>query len=85
MAHSLSDISQPSVHLARKRGRCNSFQNTGPPEKYQAMHQTYLRDDTYYFEDGSCILLVENVLFNVRFLSLCDFKTNSSSRSIDQS
>jgi hypothetical protein len=24
------------------------------------------RDKEYYFEDGSCIFLVENVLFNVR-------------------
>ncbi|KAF9445384.1 hypothetical protein P691DRAFT_795586 [Macrolepiota fuliginosa MF-IS2] len=29
------------------------------------MTQTYERDDTYYFDDGSCVLLVENVLFNV--------------------
>lgn len=25
-----------------------------------------VRDDTYYLEDGSCILLVESTLFNVR-------------------
>ncbi|KIL59055.1 hypothetical protein M378DRAFT_188059 [Amanita muscaria Koide BX008] len=26
---------------------------------------TYKRDDSFYFEDGSCIFLVENTLFNV--------------------
>ena len=25
------------------------------------------RDSTYYFDDGSCIFLVEDTLFNVRF------------------
>ncbi|KXN86490.1 hypothetical protein AN958_10004 [Leucoagaricus sp. SymC.cos] len=29
------------------------------------MTQQYTRDDTYYFEDGSCVLLVEDTLFNV--------------------
>ncbi len=24
------------------------------------------RDEAFYFEDGSCVLLVENTLFNVR-------------------
>lgn len=26
----------------------------------------WARDKDYYFDDGSCIFLVENVLFNVR-------------------
>ena len=29
-------------------------------------HQPASRDDTYYMQDGSCILRVENTLFNVR-------------------
>ncbi|EKM79200.1 hypothetical protein AGABI1DRAFT_113797 [Agaricus bisporus var. burnettii JB137-S8] len=29
------------------------------------MHRTCTRDDYYYFDDGSCILEVEDVLFNV--------------------
>jgi hypothetical protein len=29
------------------------------------VQSTYKRDTNYYFEDGSCILLVEDTLFNV--------------------
>src|ERR1700761_3432782 len=49
---------------------------TGPPEKVQVMSTDdnkqsettcarCVRDDAYYFEDGSCIILVQNTLFNV--------------------
>lgn len=31
-----------------------------------ALRGRYKRDPTYYMEDGSCILLVEDTLFNVR-------------------
>jgi hypothetical protein len=60
-----SGLSAVRPLLSRKRTRCNSFANTGPPEKYLAMAQSYPRDDTYYYEDGSCVLLVEDTLFNV--------------------
>jgi len=50
---------------SRKRTRRDSLQNSGPPEKYQAMNQKSVHDDIYYFEDGSCVLLVEDTLFNV--------------------
>lgn len=30
------------------------------------LRSAHKRDATYYFEDGSCILLVEDTLFNVR-------------------
>ena len=29
-----------------------------------------VRDDTYYLSDGSCVLLVDRTLFNVRLVSL---------------
>lgn len=32
-----------------------------------ALRGRYKRDPTYYMEDGSCILLVEDTLFNVCF------------------
>jgi len=64
MAHSLTLSS--SSHSTRKRRRCDSLNNAGPPQKYHAMTRTYKRDDTYYFDDGSCVLLVEDVLFNVK-------------------
>ena len=31
-----------------------------------ALRGRYKRDPTYYMEDGSCVLLVEDTLFNVR-------------------
>ncbi|TFK33025.1 hypothetical protein BDQ12DRAFT_450930 [Crucibulum laeve] len=64
-----------------KRGRCDSLSDPGPPEKIQALsseakdtemfsststpRNLWKRDDTYYMDDGSCILLVEDTLFNV--------------------
>jgi hypothetical protein len=33
------------------------------------MPRDTVRDDTYYFVDGSCVLLVDDTLFNVRILA----------------
>ncbi|KAF5360596.1 hypothetical protein D9756_005040 [Leucocoprinus leucothites] len=85
MAHSPSNILPgPSADrpvLSRKRTRCDSLENTGRPEKHnKAMVQSFRRDDTYYFEDGSCVLLVEDALFNVHRTVLC--KDSSSFRAM---
>ena len=48
------------------------------------MNQRFVHDDIYYFEDGSCVLLVEDTLFNVPpvyGVCLCRFLTSLSSRS----
>ncbi|KAJ6508362.1 hypothetical protein C8R45DRAFT_967169 [Mycena sanguinolenta] len=76
--------SQTEQTLKRKR----SDDYIGSPEKFQVMtdgvatptasgsHGRYIHDDTYYLEDGSCIILVENTLFNVHRTILS--KDNSS-------
>ena len=49
------------------------------------MTQRFVHDDTYYFEDGSCVLLVEDTLFNVPpvyGVCLCRFLTSLPFRSI---
>ncbi|KAF7364885.1 BTB domain-containing protein [Mycena venus] len=66
--------SQAESTLKRKR----SDGHIGSPEnlKFQVMADgvaiptagRYVHDDTYYLEDGSCIVLVQNTLFNVRML-----------------
>ncbi|KAK7048650.1 BTB domain-containing protein [Favolaschia claudopus] len=69
--NSAGEISTDSI-LKRKR----SDSHIGSPEKFQVMIDgsstptfsgcpRYVHDDTYYFEDGSCIIAVENTLFNV--------------------
>lgn len=66
----MCDEMTPSSSQTRKRTRRDSLKNSGPPEKYQAMSQQFVHDDIYYFEDGSCVLLVEDTLFNVpRFMA----------------
>jgi hypothetical protein len=45
------------------------------------MGRRYTHDDAYYFEDGSCILLVEDVLFNVSSSPLVSLTANSFYRS----
>nr|GAT49319.1 predicted protein [Mycena chlorophos] len=57
--------------LKRKRSDSQSMQS-GSPEKFQVVGDEALiprprpiRDDTYYLEDGSCIILVQDTLFNV--------------------
>lgn len=69
----------------RKRVRCESPTSQSPPGKTRStsvdsdmeveaailgMRRRYRRDPTYYLEDGSCILLVEDTLFNVSALSI---------------
>lgn len=65
---------------ARKRPRLSdtddsesSPKNSAEPEtKTEVVDElsrdakTAIRDDTYYFSDGSCIMMVEDTLFNVR-------------------
>lgn len=68
-----------SLSPGRKRVRCDSQTVNGPPGKIQALSNdtdtdmeasssglrgTCKRDSKYYLEDGSCILLVEDTLFN---------------------
>lgn len=75
----------PSAIQTRKRTRLDSLENSGPPEKYQAMTQRLVHDDSYYFEDGSCVLLVGDILFNVPpayGVCLCSFLMSLSHRSI---
>ncbi|KAF8214919.1 hypothetical protein K438DRAFT_1705372 [Mycena galopus ATCC 62051] len=69
--------------LTLKRKRSDS--HVGSPEKYQVVtdadgvpvaHGRYIHDDTYYLEDGSCIISVQNTLFNVHRTILS--KDNSS-------
>jgi hypothetical protein len=52
-----SDVAEPS----RKRPRLN---DTDPPKPTVGADDV-VRDETYYFDDGSCVLKVESTLFNV--------------------
>ncbi|KAJ7256782.1 hypothetical protein B0H12DRAFT_1111677 [Mycena haematopus] len=82
-SNSAGDL-QTELTLKRKR----SDSHVGSPEKFQVMtdgaanptasgsHGRYIHDDTYYLEDGSCIILVQNTLFNVHRTILS--KDNSS-------
>ncbi|KAJ6611428.1 hypothetical protein B0H10DRAFT_2056632 [Mycena sp. CBHHK59/15] len=71
--------SQTESMLKRKRSDSQAML-TGSPEKFQVLstetegeetrmvsgsRPRYLRDETYYLEDGSCIILVQDTLFNV--------------------
>ncbi|KAJ7069520.1 hypothetical protein C8F01DRAFT_1113027 [Mycena amicta] len=57
--------------LKRKRSDSQAMLS-GLPEKFQILgdealvpRPRYTRDETYYLEDGSCIILVQDTLFNV--------------------
>ncbi|KAJ7213864.1 hypothetical protein GGX14DRAFT_360392 [Mycena pura] len=77
LGSSNGDIQTESL-LKRKRSGSQAMP-TGSPEKVQVMSTEddrqsetttgncarCVRDDAYYFEDGSCIILVQNTLFNV--------------------
>ncbi len=39
--------------------------HTPLPNVTESLLQDVRHDDNYYFDDGSCVLLVNNVLFNV--------------------
>jgi hypothetical protein len=51
----------------RKRPRYDDMQLRSGPESLSTTDQMVKRDDTYYMSDGSCVLSVENTLFNVCF------------------
>ncbi|KAJ7143521.1 hypothetical protein C8R43DRAFT_1014472 [Mycena crocata] len=85
-----STDSQNEAMLKRKRSDSQAML-VGSPEKFQVMsaetdgeetrmasgsRARYIHDDTYYLEDGSCIILVQNTLFNVHRTILS--KDNSS-------
>jgi hypothetical protein len=51
----------------RKRVR-NLFEKQEDMRIPQCQGLEVVRDDDYYFSDGSCIIMVENTLFNVSLL-----------------
>ena len=51
----------------RKRAR-NLFEKPEDMKVPQCQGLEVVRDDDYYFSDGSCIVMVENTLFNVSLL-----------------
>ena len=55
----------------RKRARYDSTSDDQNliDQRLQRMPRDTVRDDTYYFVDGSCVLLVDDTLFNVRILA----------------
>jgi len=64
---------QEYQQLARKRKRsgspsCVNLVSPTSQESSAMDSMPISRDAEYYFEDGSCILLVESTLFNVRVL-----------------
>lgn len=76
-----STTNDPQTESMLKRKRSDSqAMLVGVPEKFQVMtdggttptasgsRARIIHDDTYYLEDGSCIILVQNTLFNVRRL-----------------
>ncbi|KAF7348288.1 BTB domain-containing protein [Mycena sanguinolenta] len=81
-----NSVGDSQTELTLKRKRSDDY--IGSPGKFQVMtdglatptasgsHGRYIHDDTYYLEDGSCIILVENTLFNVHRTILS--KDNSS-------
>jgi hypothetical protein len=52
----------------RKRAR-NLFEKPEDMKIPQCQGLAVVRDEDYYFSDGSCIIMVENTLFNVSLLS----------------
>ncbi|KAJ7778383.1 hypothetical protein B0H16DRAFT_1503319 [Mycena metata] len=84
-----STTNDPQTESMLKRKRSDSqAMLVGAPEKFQVMadggatptasgsRPRITHDDTYYLEDGSCIILVQNTLFNVHRTILS--KDNSS-------
>ncbi|KAJ7625248.1 hypothetical protein DFH06DRAFT_1228962 [Mycena polygramma] len=79
-----SNVDSQTNESILKRKRSDSQALVGSPEKFQAMadgeatpsRSRFVHDDTYYLEDGSCIILVQNTLFNVHRTILS--KDNSS-------
>lgn len=80
----------PGPSKSRKRPRSESW-----PERDRSVSYTdstmcdVVRDEKYYMEDGSCILLVENTLFNVSYylhagLSRHGMTLNAPGRYIDR-
>ena len=55
----------------RKRARhdSNTDEQNLIDDRLQRMPRDTVRDDTYYLVDGSCVLLVDDTLFNVRILA----------------
>ena len=51
----------------RKRAR-NLFEKSEDMKIPQCQGLEVVRDEDYYFSDGSCIIMVENTLFNVSLL-----------------
>lgn len=81
-AESLLQTPHSSTTLRRKRARPRSLEPDSDRSDTGTDHDTKMiqsaptskaaavRDHEYYLSDGSCVLLVENVLFNVR---LCPY------------
>jgi hypothetical protein len=59
----------------RKRAR-NLFDKQEDMKISQCQVLAVVRDEDYYFSDGSCIIMVENTLFNVSLL----FSSRKSNR-----
>jgi hypothetical protein len=68
------DTGRFSESPVRKRPRYDDMQLRSGPESLSEKSTT-VKDDTYYMSDGSCVLLVENTLFNVCFSPICFFKS----------
>jgi hypothetical protein len=51
----------------RKRAR-NIFERSEDMKIPQCQGLEVVRDEDYYYSDGSCIIMVENTLFNVSLL-----------------
>lgn len=81
-AESLLQTPQSPATLRRKRARPSSLEPDSDRSDKGADHDTVMqlpietvstpkvaavRDHEYYLSDGSCVLLVENILFNVCF------------------
>ncbi|KAF8491143.1 hypothetical protein F5888DRAFT_1737069 [Russula emetica] len=68
----------------RKRAR-NFFEKPEDMKIPQCQGLEVVRDEDYYFSDGSCIIMVENTLFNVhRTILSKDFSSFSSMFSLPQ-
>ena len=67
----VSNSSARSDSPLRKRARYDSTSQEQNiiDERMQRMPRDTVRDDTYYLVDGSCVLLVDDTLFNVRVTS----------------
>jgi hypothetical protein len=77
---SSSGFDSPTESMLKRKRSDSQAILTGSPEKFQVMTDGHgaatptasgsrtrlVHDGTYYLEDGSCIILVQNTLFNVR-------------------